>query len=123
VFSERLDICGLFALRTLLPLEAHFLVFLQRFEAAALDLGKMREQVFSARVRRDETKALRIVETTSLCLSASSSSKEVEESHSPCVARFSRPAAGAATHLQTRARKTIADSGRFSLGIRIVCRL
>ena len=62
VFSERLDLCSLFALWTLLHLEAHFLVFLQRFEAAALDLGKMREQVFSAPVRRDKTKALRIVE-------------------------------------------------------------
>jgi hypothetical protein len=62
VFSKRLDICGLLALGTLLHLEAHFLLFLQRFEAAALDLRKMREQVFSAIVWRDKTKALCIVE-------------------------------------------------------------
>lgn len=62
VFSQSLDIRGLLALRTLLHLEAHSLIFLQRFEAAALNLRKMREQVFSAPVRRDESKTLRIVE-------------------------------------------------------------
>jgi hypothetical protein len=62
VFSERLDICSLFPLWTLLHLKAHILFSLQRFEAAALNLRKMREQVFTAAVRRDEPKALRIVE-------------------------------------------------------------
>jgi len=62
VFSKRLDIYGLFALRARLHVEAHFLVCLQRSEAAALELRKMREQVFSAPDRHDETKTLRIVE-------------------------------------------------------------
>jgi hypothetical protein len=62
VLSERLDICGLFALRPRLHVEAHFLVFLQRFEAAALDLRKLREQGSSGPVRHDETKTLRVVE-------------------------------------------------------------
>jgi hypothetical protein len=37
-------------------LEAHSLVFLQRFETTALDLGKIREQVFSAAARWDKPK-------------------------------------------------------------------
>jgi hypothetical protein len=39
-----------------------FLVLLQRFEAVALNLRKMREQVFAAAVGRNEPKALRIIE-------------------------------------------------------------
>ncbi len=62
VFSQSLDIRGLLALRTLLHLEAHSLIFLQRFEAAALNLRIMREQVVSALVRRDETKTFYVVE-------------------------------------------------------------
>src|SRR5260370_6155966 len=59
---QRRDVCGLLALRTLLDFEAHLLIFLERFEPASLNLRKMREQVFSAAVRRDEAKTLCIVE-------------------------------------------------------------
>ena len=54
---QRRDFRSLLALRALRHVEAHLQVFLQRLEAAALNLRKMREQVFAA-VRRDEPKAL-----------------------------------------------------------------
>src|SRR5260370_14241695 len=59
---QRRDFRSLLALRALRHFEAHLLVFLQRLEAAALNLRKMREQVFPASVRRDEPKSLRVVE-------------------------------------------------------------
>jgi hypothetical protein len=49
-------------LRALRYFKRCLLIFLQRLEAVALNLGKMREQVLAAAVRRDEPKALRIVE-------------------------------------------------------------
>jgi hypothetical protein len=58
---QRRDVSRLLALRALLHFEADLLVFLQRFEATSLDFRKMREQVFAAAVRRNETKALCIV--------------------------------------------------------------
>ena len=59
---QRRDFRSLLALRALRHFEANFLVLLQRFKAVALNLRKMREQVFAAAVRRDEPKSLRIVE-------------------------------------------------------------
>ena len=58
---QRHNIGRLLTLRALLHFEAYLLVFLQRFEATSLDFRKMREQVFAATVRRNETKALCIV--------------------------------------------------------------
>jgi len=48
----------LLTLRALRYFKRDLLIFLQRLEAVALNLGKMREQVFAAAVRRDEPKAL-----------------------------------------------------------------
>src|SRR5260221_11885222 len=59
---DRLDVCSLLALRPLLHFEAHFLVFLQRFETVSLYLREMCEQVLSAAVRRDKAEAFRVVE-------------------------------------------------------------
>ena len=59
---QRRDFRRLLALRSLRHFEADLLVLLQRFEAVALNLRKMRKQVFTAAVRRDEPKSLRIVE-------------------------------------------------------------
>ena len=61
-FLDRFDIRGLLALRTHLHVEADLLILLQRFETLCLDFGEMREQVFAAVVRRDESKTLRVVE-------------------------------------------------------------
>ena len=58
---QRRDFRRLLALRALRHFGANFLVLLQRFEAVALNLRKMREQVFVAGVRRDESKSFRIV--------------------------------------------------------------
>src|ERR1700676_4602761 len=58
---QRRDFRGLLTLRALRYFERDLLIFLQRLEAVALNLRKMREQVFAASVRRDESKSLRIV--------------------------------------------------------------
>jgi hypothetical protein len=55
---QRRDFRGLLTLRALRYFKRDLLIFLQRLEAVALNLGKMREQVFAAAVRRDEPKAL-----------------------------------------------------------------
>ena len=54
---QRRDFRGLLTLRALRYFKRDLLIFLQRLEAVALNLRKMREQVFAA-VRRDEPKAL-----------------------------------------------------------------
>src|SRR5260370_37993213 len=59
---QRRDFRSLLALRALRHFEAHLLVFLQRLEAAALNLGEMREEVVTATVRSDKPESLRIVE-------------------------------------------------------------
>ena len=59
---HRRDFRGLLTLRALRYFKRDLLIFLQRLEAVALNLRKMREQVFTAAVRRDEPKSLRIVE-------------------------------------------------------------
>src|SRR5215203_5420876 len=53
---------GLLALRSILCLELHLLVLLQGLEAAALDLGEVREEVLTTAIRLDEAKALGVVE-------------------------------------------------------------
>src|SRR3954466_4832995 len=58
---ERLDVRRLQALRAAAHLELHLLAFLQRLEAAHLDRGVMREQIFAALGRGDEAEALGIV--------------------------------------------------------------
>src|SRR5438874_11674885 len=59
---QRLDVRRLQALRALLHFELDLLAFLQRLEAAHLDRGVMREQIFAALSRGDEAEALGIVE-------------------------------------------------------------
>ena len=59
---ERLDVRGLLSLRTDLDVERHTLVLLQRLEAVGTDFREVREQIVAAGVRRDEAKALCIVE-------------------------------------------------------------
>src|SRR5216117_3145223 len=59
---QRLDVRRLQALRALLHFELHLLAFLQRLEAAHLDRGVMREQIFAALGRGDEAEALGVVE-------------------------------------------------------------
>lgn len=59
---QRLDVRRLLALRADLDVERDALVLLQRFEAVGADLRKVREQIFTACVRRDEAKPLSIVE-------------------------------------------------------------
>ena len=54
---QRRDFRGLLTLRALRYFKRDLLIFLQRLEAVALNLRKMREQVLAA-VRRDEPKAL-----------------------------------------------------------------
>jgi hypothetical protein len=60
--SERLDVRRLQALRAALDLELDFLAFLERLEAAHLDRGVMREQIFAAFGRGDEAEAFGVVE-------------------------------------------------------------
>lgn len=59
---QRLDIRRLLALRAGLDVERDALVFLQRLEPFRANLRKVREEIFAARIRRDEAKALSIVE-------------------------------------------------------------
>jgi hypothetical protein len=58
----RLYVGGLFALWTLNNLESHFLTFFERLEAAHVDRGEMREQIFAAVIGSNETETLCIVE-------------------------------------------------------------
>ena len=58
----RLDVGGLPALRTLNNFEGHFLAFFERLEAAHVDRGEMREQIFAAIIGSNETETLCIVE-------------------------------------------------------------
>jgi hypothetical protein len=48
---QRGDVGGLFPLGTLLDFKADLLALLKRFEAASLNLGEVRKQVFAAAVR------------------------------------------------------------------------
>jgi hypothetical protein len=59
---QRLDVRCLLALRARLDVERDALVFFQRFETVSANLRKVREEIFAARIRRDEAKALSIVE-------------------------------------------------------------
>jgi hypothetical protein len=59
---DRLDVRRLQALRTALHLELDLLAFFERFEAAHLDRGVMREQIFAAFRWGDEAEAFRVVE-------------------------------------------------------------
>jgi hypothetical protein len=58
----RLDVGGLFALRTLNNFESHFLTFFERLEAAHVDRGEVREQIFAAIIGSNETETLCVVE-------------------------------------------------------------
>src|SRR5688572_32298024 len=58
---ERLDRRGLHTLRSALGGEFHALAFLQGTETGALDLLEVREEVFAAAFRSDESKALGLV--------------------------------------------------------------
>jgi hypothetical protein len=58
----RLDVGGLLALGTLNNFKGHFLTFFERLEAAHVDRGEMREQVFAAIIGSNKTKTLCIVE-------------------------------------------------------------
>ena len=59
---NRLDCCSLLAFGAHLHVEVDLLALLQRLEAASLNFGEMREQVFAAIIGSDEAEALRIVE-------------------------------------------------------------
>src|SRR4029079_10975995 len=59
---ERLDVRRLQALGAAAHFELHLLAFLERLEAAHLDRGVMREEVFATFRRGDETEALGVVE-------------------------------------------------------------
>ena len=58
----RLDICSLFALRAGGNVKAHPLVFRERLETCRIDGREMREQVFRAIVRGDETETFCVIE-------------------------------------------------------------
>jgi len=60
--SGCLNIRSLFALGALGDLELDLLAFLEGFEAIHLDGGKVREKVFTAIIRRDESVTLSVVE-------------------------------------------------------------
>src|SRR5690349_15546029 len=57
-----LDVACLLAFGALRNVEGDLLAFLERLEALHVDRREMREQVFAAAVRRDEAKALCVVE-------------------------------------------------------------
>jgi hypothetical protein len=59
---QRLDVRRLQALGTTLHFELDLLAFLEGLEAAHLDRGVMREQVFTALGRGNEAEAFRVVE-------------------------------------------------------------
>src|ERR1700682_2163605 len=60
--SQRTNVCRLLAFRTGLHFERNALILFQRLEAFRADFRKVREQIFPARVRRDKSKSLSIVE-------------------------------------------------------------
>jgi len=63
--SEILDRTNLRGLRTFLAVGGDVfdaLTFLEGLEAIALDLGEMREEIFAAALRRDETEAFGFIE-------------------------------------------------------------
>jgi len=57
----RLDNGWLLPLRSLLDVEGHALVFLQRLEAFSLNFREVRKQVLPAVIRCGESKTLRLV--------------------------------------------------------------
>ena len=59
---NRLDVRSLLAFRTRGHVELDALVFLQRLEAARLNCREVREQIFAAFVRGDETETFGVVE-------------------------------------------------------------
>lgn len=59
--SKRLDIGRLFALRSLLDIEADLLIFFEGFESLGPHFREVCEQVFAAIVRGNEAKSFRIV--------------------------------------------------------------
>jgi hypothetical protein len=78
---QRLDFRRLFALGALLHLEAHTLVFLQGLETTSQDLGKVRKQIISTIVRRNESETLRVIEPLhKTCCHFSTISKKVKSS-------------------------------------------
>jgi hypothetical protein len=58
----RLDVRRLLAFWTSGNFESYFLVFSQRFETRRIDSREMREQVFAAIIRGDETETFCVVE-------------------------------------------------------------
>src|SRR5207237_10686132 len=59
---HRLDVAGLLALGPRRDFERNLLTFLERLEALHVDRREVRKQVFTATIRGDEPKALRVVE-------------------------------------------------------------
>jgi hypothetical protein len=59
---QRTDVCRLLALRSRFHLKRYALIFLQRLKAFRANFREMREQIFAARIRRNEAKAFSIVE-------------------------------------------------------------
>ena len=60
--SDRLNVRRLFAFWAACHFELNALIFLQGFEAVALNRGKVCEQIFATFVRSDETKTFCIIE-------------------------------------------------------------
>lgn len=60
--SSGLDVARLFAFRAILDVERYPLALGQLAEAAGLNFGKMREEVFAATIGRDEAEPLGIIE-------------------------------------------------------------
>jgi hypothetical protein len=60
--SERIDVRGLFTLRTFSDIEGDLLAFLQAFEAFARDRGKVGEQIIATTIGGNEAEAFRVVE-------------------------------------------------------------
>ena len=59
---KRLDVGRLLAFRALLHFKTDLLILLQRLKAVSLHFRKMRKQILTAVIRRDEAKALCVVE-------------------------------------------------------------
>jgi hypothetical protein len=57
------DVGRLFALGSVLHVEADFLVFLQRFEACCIHFGEVGEQILAAVIRRIDAQTSRIVQS------------------------------------------------------------
>jgi hypothetical protein len=59
---QRADICRLLALRAGLHFERYALIFFQRLEPFRANFREVSEEIIATRIRRNEAKALRIVE-------------------------------------------------------------